>query len=84
MQDTGASVTETDGQDILYEVRDRVAYITFNRPHAMNAASPQMRILLPRYVARAEESWKRSPTSTNLQGRPYHSSCASARTEPQP
>jgi 2-(1,2-epoxy-1,2-dihydrophenyl)acetyl-CoA isomerase len=46
------------GDDILYEERDGVAYITFNRPHVMNAASPRMRVLLPEFVARAEASAK--------------------------
>lgn len=42
--------------DVLYEVRDRVAYITFNRPHVLNAMSPRSRVLLPDFVAMAEAS----------------------------
>ena len=28
--------------EVLYEKRDRIAYVTLNRPHAMNAIDPEM------------------------------------------
>ena len=28
--------------EVLYEMRDRLAYVTLNRPHAMNAVDPEM------------------------------------------
>ena len=31
---------------VLYEKRDRIAYITFNRPEAKNAIDPEMQDLL--------------------------------------
>ena len=31
---------------VLFEKRDRVAYVTFNRPEAKNAVDPEMQDLL--------------------------------------
>ena len=57
MQDVDtAAAPEPAGDDVLYEERDGVAYITLNRPQAMNAMTPQMRLLLAEYVGRAEAS----------------------------
>ncbi|MBV9840052.1 MAG: enoyl-CoA hydratase/isomerase family protein [Sphingomonadaceae bacterium] len=60
----GASTPAGDGgtagagaeDEILYEEQDRVAYIRFNRPEAMNAFSREMRQLLAEHIARAEVS----------------------------
>jgi len=46
----------SSGDHVVYEERDGVAYITFNRPEAMNAMSPEGRVLLAEHVARAETS----------------------------
>ena len=32
--------------EVLYEKRDRIAYVTLNRPHAMNAIDPEMHAAL--------------------------------------
>jgi enoyl-CoA hydratase/carnithine racemase len=32
--------------EVLYEKRDRIAYVTLNRPHAMNAVDPEMHAAL--------------------------------------
>ena len=57
MEDKTSTVIQAqDADDMLYEERDGVAYIIFNRPHAMNAGSPRMRLLFPEFVARAEAS----------------------------
>ena len=40
--------------DVLYDVRDGVAWITLNRPEAMNAISDGVRKLLPQAIERAE------------------------------
>jgi 2-(1,2-epoxy-1,2-dihydrophenyl)acetyl-CoA isomerase len=50
------SPAAAEGDEILYEERDRVAYIRFNRPAAMNALTLAMRPLLGDYIARAEAS----------------------------
>jgi enoyl-CoA hydratase/carnithine racemase len=39
---------------ILYEVREQIAWITRNRPEAMNAISDAVRTALPAAIARAE------------------------------
>jgi enoyl-CoA hydratase/carnithine racemase len=50
-------VSSPSSEDVvLYEVRDRVAWITFTRPRAMNAMTQETRHLLPRYIAEAESS----------------------------
>jgi len=41
-------------EHILYEAKDGIATITFNRPSAMNALLPEMNDRLPELVARAE------------------------------
>ncbi|MGH7789859.1 MAG: enoyl-CoA hydratase/isomerase family protein [Candidatus Binatia bacterium] len=41
-------------EHILYEARDGIATITFNRPAAMNALLPEMNDRLPALVSRAE------------------------------
>lgn len=44
----------------LFEVRDRVAWITLNRPEAMNSLNPQLRWALSRHldeVARNDDIW---------------------------
>src|ERR687883_55171 len=43
------------GQDILYEVRDRVAFVTFNRPQARNAFTFAMYERLAEICAIADE-----------------------------
>ncbi len=43
-----------DEQTVLYEVTDRVAVVTLNRPEARNALSSGLRRMLPRAMARAE------------------------------
>lgn len=57
---TGATGEEAggmqDGDDVLYEEREGVATITFNRPQAMNAFSKRTRVLMAEFVARAEAS----------------------------
>ena len=40
--------------EILYEVREQVAWITLNRPEAMNAISDAVRAAIPEAIARAE------------------------------
>ena len=40
--------------EILYEVRDGIAWITLNRPEAMNAISENMRAEIPAALVRAE------------------------------
>ena len=39
---------------VLYEIRDQIAFITLNRPEAMNALSDEMRAEIPRLIERAE------------------------------
>lgn len=39
---------------VLYEVRDQIAWITLNRPESMNAISDEMRIEIPKAIAKAE------------------------------
>ncbi len=39
---------------VLYEVRDQIAWITLNRPEAMNAISDTIRAEIPRAIVRAE------------------------------
>ncbi len=41
-------------EDIVYEVRDRVAWITLNRPAAMNAINDNLRAGIPAAITRAE------------------------------
>ena len=43
-----------DNKDVLYEVRDQIAWITLNRPEAMNAISNSVRAALPELIACAE------------------------------
>ena len=43
-----------DNKDVLYAVRDPIAWITLNRPEAMNAISDSVRTALPELIARAE------------------------------
>ncbi|MEQ1776826.1 MAG: enoyl-CoA hydratase/isomerase family protein [Burkholderiales bacterium] len=40
--------------EVLYDVRDQTAWITLNRPEAMNAISENMRAAIPEALARAE------------------------------
>jgi enoyl-CoA hydratase/carnithine racemase len=40
--------------EVLYEVRDQVAWITLNRPEVMNAISDKVRAAVPEAIARAE------------------------------
>ena len=40
--------------ELLYEVRDSIAWITLNRPEAMNAISENIRAAIPEALARAE------------------------------
>ena len=40
--------------EVLYEVRDQVAWITLNRPQAMNAISETIRADIPKALAQAE------------------------------
>lgn len=40
--------------EVLYEVREQVAWITLNRPEAMNAISDGVRAAIPAAIARAE------------------------------
>lgn len=40
--------------EVLYDVRDQVAWITLNRPEAMNAISDGVRAQLPQAIERAE------------------------------
>ncbi len=40
--------------EVLYEVRDQVAWITLNRPQAMNAISETIRADIPKVLAQAE------------------------------
>ena len=40
--------------EVLYEVRDHIAWITLNRPQAMNAISENIRAGIPEALARAE------------------------------
>jgi enoyl-CoA hydratase len=40
--------------EVLYEVREQIAWITLNRPEAMNAISDSVRAALPEAIARAE------------------------------
>ncbi len=40
--------------EVLYEVREQIAWITLNRPEAMNAISDAVRAALPEAIARAE------------------------------
>ena len=40
--------------EVLYEVRDNIAWITLNRPEAMNAISENIRAAIPAALARAE------------------------------
>ena len=40
--------------DVLYEVREQIAWITLNRPEAMNAISENIRAAIPAALARAE------------------------------
>ena len=40
--------------EVLYEVRDSIAWITLNRPEAMNAISENIRAAIPEALARAE------------------------------
>ena len=42
------------GNEVLYEVRDQIAWITLNRPQAMNAISETIRAEIPVALARAE------------------------------
>jgi enoyl-CoA hydratase/carnithine racemase len=44
----------TMSTEILYEVRGNIAWITFNRPEAMNAISENIRAAIPAAIARAE------------------------------
>lgn len=44
----------TDRETIVYEVRDRVASITLNRPEKLNAISPQLRRELQEALSEAE------------------------------
>ncbi len=41
-------------EEILYDVRDQIAWITLNRPQAMNAISETIRAEIPKAIARAE------------------------------
>ena len=41
-------------EQVLYEVRDQVAWITLTRPEAMNAISDTIRAEIPKVIARAE------------------------------
>ncbi len=41
-------------EQVLYEVRDQIAWITLNRPEAMNAISDTIRAEIPKAIARAE------------------------------
>ena len=43
-----------DNKDVLYAVRDPIAWITLNRPEAMNAISDSVRTALPELIARTE------------------------------
>jgi enoyl-CoA hydratase/carnithine racemase len=40
--------------EVLYEVRDQIAWITLNRPQAMNAISDTIRAEIPKALAQAE------------------------------
>ena len=40
MTSPSTAFTPSDLQTLLYEVRDKVAYIVINRPKSMNALSP--------------------------------------------
>ena len=40
--------------EVLYEVRDKTAWITLNRPEAMNAISDTVRAEIPKAIAKAE------------------------------
>lgn len=40
--------------ELLYEVRDQIAWITLNRPEAMNAISENIRAAIPEALARAD------------------------------
>lgn len=42
-----------DNKDVLYAVRDPIAWITLNRPEAMNAISDSVRTALPELIARS-------------------------------
>lgn len=44
----------TDKMDLLYEVRGQIAWITLNRPEAMNAISENIRAAIPEALARAD------------------------------
>lgn len=46
-------MTQSDGQTVLYEVRDRKAYLTLNRPERLNAITHEMAAEIGAAVARA-------------------------------
>jgi enoyl-CoA hydratase len=48
------TISDEDAQIVLYDVADRVATVTLNRPEARNALSSGLRRMLPRAMARAE------------------------------
>ena len=53
---TGARVTDESATDapVLFDVRDRIATITLNRPEVRNALSSEVLRLLPQLMMRAE------------------------------
>jgi len=44
-----------EDQKVLYEVRDKMAWVTLNRPEVMNAISEEMRQAIVEYCSRAQE-----------------------------
>ncbi len=69
-------------ETILYEVADRIATITFNRPDQLNAVSPVMERELRRRVRRAPRPTTRcGPSSSPATGRAF---CAGADVDEIP
>jgi peroxisomal 3,2-trans-enoyl-CoA isomerase len=74
----GRTNTMTEGNDILYEVRDRVAIITLNLPKELNALDGNQYLLLGSLVDRADKDTNTVVTFIRSTGR-YFSAGANVK-----